>query len=201
LVEGCGDAPPNGHRKPQHFLSDGGMSQAFLRRRSAQYFFMRSETAFRALADMRDRRPLRRAAGVDDAAVLLSGMRALGRLPGRNKSGNAWRIAASSDLSSSRRARAPRRASRCSSSRLRSATESSLTETISGASTTLQSSDPKLSTLACKGWVNKDRRRGFRTTRRALLSRSLLRRWRRPASHRQRPSLSHPRDHECRPRL
>jgi len=118
------------------------MSQAFLRRRSAQYFFIRSETAFRAAGDMPDRRRLRRAAGVDDAAALLSGMRPLGRLPGRNRSGNAWRIAASSDRSSSRRARAPRRASRCSSSRLRSATESSWLKTISGASTTVQSSDP-----------------------------------------------------------
>jgi hypothetical protein len=93
--------------------------QAFLRLRSAQYFFIRSETALRAAADIRDRRRRRRvAAGVPVAALAFARPR-----PPRNRSGNARRMAASSRRSSSSRARAPSRARRCNSCRLRSATK------------------------------------------------------------------------------
>ena len=92
---------------------------AFLRLRSAQYFFIRSETALRAAADIRDRRRRRRvAAGLSVAALTFARPR-----PPRNRSGNARRMAASSRRSSSSRARAPSRARRCNSCRLRSATK------------------------------------------------------------------------------
>ena len=89
--------------------------QAFLRLRSAQYFFIRSETALRADADIRDRRRRRRVvAGVSVAALTFARPR-----PPRNRSGNARRMAASSRRSSSSRARAPSRARRCNSCRVK----------------------------------------------------------------------------------
>jgi len=84
---------------------------AFDFRRAAQYFFIRSDTALRAAADMLRRRRL----------PLVAPPGAACRLP--NRSGNARQMAASSRRSSSRRALAPSLASRCSSLRLKSATD------------------------------------------------------------------------------
>src|SRR5262245_10437342 len=77
-------------------------------RRAAQYFFIRSDTAFRAAADIPRRR--RR---VDPPPE---------DFPPRNRSGNARRIAASSLRISSSRDLAPSRASRCKSFLLKSVT-------------------------------------------------------------------------------
>ena len=83
--------------------------------RAAQYFFIRSDTALRAAADMLLRR-LRVAAGAP-----ISRADALRPRP-LNRSGKAPRMANSSRRNSSRRALAPSRANRCISSRVKSAT-------------------------------------------------------------------------------
>src|SRR5207237_6875098 len=91
---------------------------AFVLRRDAQYFFIRSETAFRAAADILLRRRRRRVPPRGAAPSLAAPWLARPR----NRSGKARRIDASSRLSSSNRDFAPSRARRRISSRLKSAT-------------------------------------------------------------------------------
>src|SRR5204862_611086 len=92
------------------FLLPDSCYFAFSLRRAAQYFFIRSDTALRAAADI----PLRRRRAAPLPAPF--------RTRPATRSGNARRIAASSRRSSSRRDFAPSRANRCNSTRLKSAT-------------------------------------------------------------------------------
>ena len=118
------DAP--GGKRVGFISSAAAIQFASAFRRAAQYFFIRSDTALRAAADMVLRRRGRRL-GPPAAAVVSADSAGAARLDVRrrrppNRSGNARRIAASSRRSSSRRDFAPILASSCNSCRVKSAT-------------------------------------------------------------------------------
>ena len=119
----CGFHPVMPYDRVRSLAAGAAIYFALALRRAAQYFFIRSDTAFRSAADIGLRRERRRPPPpADPVSASLDAARPADPRRPRNRSGNARRIAASSRLSSSRRDCAPSRANRCSSCRVKSAT-------------------------------------------------------------------------------